>query len=256
MIADGGFEESPSPSWTQASTSFGTPITPVTCGSGLGPGPRGGSRIAWFGGAFVDAEEASLEQRVTIPPGAGPLTFWYATPLCNNTDSFLNASIDGTVVFQIDCSQANPDYQQASIDVDSWADGSAHVLKFHSRVGAVTSNGFLSESSVTNYFLDDVSLPEVSIRIDDVTKAEGNSGTTTFLFPISVVPPPTQDVLVDWATAPGTADGSDFVSASGTVRLTAAAPVSFAAVNVIGDTHFRRPRTRRSSFVSRIRGTR
>jgi uncharacterized repeat protein (TIGR01451 family) len=236
LIADGGFEESPNARWTQTSTAFGTPVTPVTCGSGLGSGPHGGSRIAWFGGNSVDAEDASLEQSVTIPPGVGPLTFWYATPQCENSASFLNASIDGSVVFQIDCSQANPEYRQASIDVSSWANGSAHVLKFHSHAEAVASDSYLSEFAVSNYFLDDVSLPVGSIRIDDVTKAEGNSATTAFLFPISVAPPPAQDVLVDWATAPGTADGSDFVSTSGTVRLTAAAPVSFAAVNVIGDT--------------------
>jgi len=62
---------------------------------------------------------------------------------------------------------------------------------------------------------DDVQL---SLSINDVAAPEGNSGTTTFNFTVTLSSSNTQEVRVDYATANGTATaGSDYVATSGTL---------------------------------------
>jgi hypothetical protein len=64
-VVDPGFEQgTPNPSWAESSTQFGTPL----CSLGLcgGPGPRGGTWWAWFGGT-IGFEDALLTQTVAVP---------------------------------------------------------------------------------------------------------------------------------------------------------------------------------------------
>src|SRR5262249_50330382 len=74
------------------------------------------------------------------------------------------------------------------------------------------------QATITN---DDAApLPWVSIG--DATVAEGNSGTTSAVFTVSLSAASTQSVTVQFATANGTATaGSDYVAASGTVTFPA-----------------------------------
>ena len=63
----------------------------------------------------------------------------------------------------------------------------------------------------------------VSITISDVTAAEGNSGTTDFIFTVSIDQAhPTNPVTVDFTTADDTATaGSDYTATSGTLTFAA-----------------------------------
>ena len=62
-------------------------------------------------------------------------------------------------------------------------------------------------------------LPTVSIG--DATVTEGNSGTKSFSFVVSLSGASTQTVTVPYATADGTATaGSDYTSTSGTLTFT------------------------------------
>ena len=83
FVADPGFEGgTPNAFWTEASTNFGTPICDaVSCGTGGGTGPHGGTFWVWFGG--IDAvEEGSMSQSVTIPAGvSASLTFFLEMPV-------------------------------------------------------------------------------------------------------------------------------------------------------------------------------
>ncbi len=78
------------------------------------------------------------------------------------------------------------------------------------------------------------------LSIDDVTLAEGDSGTTAFVFTVTTtqIPAPGGDITVDWATAPRTAtSGTDFVADSGSLTFTSADPdTQTITVLVNGDT--------------------
>ncbi|WP_428381880.1 Calx-beta domain-containing protein [Nevskia ramosa] len=79
--------------------------------------------------------------------------------------------------------------------------------------------------------------PGPSIRVNDVTLTEGNSGTQTATFTVTLSRAATSTVTVAYATANGTATaGSDYVAASGSLSFTAGQLTKTVAVTVNGDT--------------------
>lgn len=64
--------------------------------------------------------------------------------------------------------------------------------------------------------------PPPAITVADVSKNEGNSGTTSFVFPLTLSAKSTHDVTVAYGTADGTATaGSDYTATSGTLTIPA-----------------------------------
>jgi hypothetical protein len=115
------------------------------------------------------------------------------------------------------------------------ADGAGTVITVTDSVGNFTL-GIQNLKSETNG--GQVIFAAVSAGIQNVSKAEGNTGITLFSFPVvlDAAPGPNQIFTVDYATSSGTADGNDYLS-SGPATLTffpgqASASIS---VRVIGD---------------------
>ncbi len=76
-----------------------------------------------------------------------------------------------------------------------------------------------------------------SLNVNDVTVTEGNAGTTTATFTVSLLPASGQPVTVNYATANGTATaGSDYASTSGTLNFAIGETSKTITVNVNGDT--------------------
>ncbi|WP_421359044.1 putative Ig domain-containing protein [Agrobacterium rosae] len=76
-----------------------------------------------------------------------------------------------------------------------------------------------------------------SLSIDDVSVNEGNSGTSTATFTVSLSAASGQTVSVNYATADGTATaGSDYVARSGTLTFAPGTTAQGVAVTVNGDT--------------------
>jgi hypothetical protein len=78
---------------------------------------------------------------------------------------------------------------------------------------------------------------ECKVVISNVNKKEGNSGLTTFTFPVTLSAAPLSTVTVDWSTANGTAlAGVDYLAASGTVTFPAGVSAKTVNVSVIANT--------------------
>lgn len=78
-----------------------------------------------------------------------------------------------------------------------------------------------------------------SIAIADTSVTEGNAGTTTAQFTLTLSAPAAQTVTVLYATAAGSAtSGSDFTAASGTATFNPGATTTTVPVSVIGDAVF------------------
>ena len=78
---------------------------------------------------------------------------------------------------------------------------------------------------------------EPGLSISDVTIKEGNGGTTSAIFKVSVSPASTKAVTVGYTTANGTATaGSDYVAKSGRLTFPAGTATQKIVVLVIGDT--------------------
>ncbi len=76
-----------------------------------------------------------------------------------------------------------------------------------------------------------------ALSIDDISVNEGNSGTTTATFTVSLSAASGQTVTVNYATADGTATaGSDYVARSGTLTFAPGVTAQGIAVIVNGDT--------------------
>jgi chitinase len=75
-----------------------------------------------------------------------------------------------------------------------------------------------------------------ALAISDVSTLEGNTGTTAFVFTVSLSAPSNQAVTVNYATADGSAAaGSDYQAASGTLTIPAGQTTGTITVLVNGD---------------------
>ena len=79
-----------------------------------------------------------------------------------------------------------------------------------------------------------------TISINDISRAEGNSGTATFDFTVSLSAAPGQTVTVNYATADGTATtaDNDYVATSGALTFGPDDTSKTISVTVNGDTKF------------------
>jgi len=81
-----------------------------------------------------------------------------------------------------------------------------------------------------------LTLATPALSIGNVTQVEGNTGTTTFSFPVTLSVPSALDVTVDYSTANQTAvAGTDYTSVSGTLTIAAGAVSGTISVTVAGD---------------------
>jgi hypothetical protein len=78
--------------------------------------------------------------------------------------------------------------------------------------------------------------PLPTVGIDDVSASEGNAGTTTVTFTVTLSAAAAGPVIVNYATADGTATaGTDYVASSGTLTFTAGQVTKTVAVTLNGD---------------------
>ncbi|MEP7284970.1 MAG: putative Ig domain-containing protein, partial [Chloroflexota bacterium] len=147
LVTDGGFEAGPAwPAWGGNSIAGGKPL----CDPGAGycaivpptVGPRGGSNAwAYFGGAGGAAEDAFLNQTITIPAGGtANLSFYLWWGAGGNATTTFTATLGGTQVFQVaGAGRATyaAGYVQVNVDVSAFADGTPRILQLEEINGAV-----------------------------------------------------------------------------------------------------------------------
>jgi Calx-beta domain-containing protein/exosortase sorting signal-containing protein len=94
----------------------------------------------------------------------------------------------------------------------------------------------IADAQGVGTILNDDGLATPTVSIGNVTRVEGNSGTTGFGFSVSISS--SGNATVNFATADGTASaGSDYAGASGTVTFTASGPLTQTiTILVNGDT--------------------
>src|SRR4029078_6802323 len=97
------------------------------------------------------------------------------------------------------------------------------------------SNATIAAGQGVGTIINDDALP--SISINDVSAAEGNTGTTNAVFTVTRSSPNGQTVTVHFPTADGTATaGTDYLASNGTLTFNPGETTKTVAVVVIGDT--------------------
>lgn len=86
--------------------------------------------------------------------------------------------------------------------------------------------------------------PIPSISIANVSQTEGDSGTTSMVFTVSLSNASSEVITVDYSTAPGTATaGADYQSTSGTLTFEPGATTATLNVSIVGDALFEEDET-------------
>ncbi|MBL0027668.1 MAG: lamin tail domain-containing protein [Rhodanobacteraceae bacterium] len=172
---------------------------------------------------------ASLNQ--AVPTGYGPVAFTLATAdgsatagsdyvALNEVKSIAEGASSATFVVTINGDTTVEADETFNVNISA---GSGQNTTFPGNPAAV--------GTIQN---DD----QPSLSINDVALSEGNSGTTAFVFTVSMnVAPSSGSVTVDYATANGSASaGTDFTAASGSLSFDAANLTRTITVNVTGET--------------------
>ena len=103
-------------------------------------------------------------------------------------------------------------------------------------------NASILDGQAVGTILDDELQPVIDL--DRPSVAEGDTGTTTLTFDVTLSHPSATPVTVDWTTSPGTAAaGVDYVTGSGTVSFAPLDTAETVVVTVNGDTTFERDET-------------
>ncbi len=107
---------------------------------------------------------------------------------------------------------------------------------FFVNLSSPSSNATIADGQGVGTIVNDDGPPTISIN--NVSRSEGNSGTTAFTFTVSLSAASTQTVTVRYATANGTArtGNNDYVATSGKLTFSPGQTSKTVTVSVVGDT--------------------
>ncbi|MFN8233395.1 MAG: Calx-beta domain-containing protein [Actinomycetota bacterium] len=175
-----------------------------------------------------DGGAATLTYTVTLSaPSGRTVSVDYATSNGTARQPADYGSTTGTLTFA-----AGVTTQAVSVDVagDTLDEGDETVRMNLS--GA--TNATIADTRGVGTIVDDDALP--SLSIGDASRTEGNSGTASLTFTVTLTPVSGRTVTVAWATVDGTAAApADYTSASGTATFSAGRTSRTFTVPVVGD---------------------
>jgi hypothetical protein len=163
-------------------------------------------------------------------PSTSSVTVQYATADVTATAGSDYVATSGTLTFA-------PGVTQQTISVTVNGDTLVEPDEtFDVNLSAPVNATLAASQGIGTILNDDVAaLP--SLSINNVSQLEGNSGTSQFVFTVSLSAASTNSITVQFATSDGTATaGSDYTATSGTLTFGAGETQKTIAVSVNGDT--------------------
>lgn len=160
-------------------------------------------------------------------PATGPVTVAFATANETATAGTDYTAASGTLSFAAG-------ETSKTVRVTVRGDTTAEATETMRLLLSNPSGATIGDGLAIGRIVDDDTRP--SIRINDVTVTEGDTGTTNAVFTVGLSQAFGQNVTVRWATANGTAaSGSDYRAASGTLTFAPGETSKTVSVAVIGD---------------------
>jgi probable HAF family extracellular repeat protein len=168
----------------------------------------------------------SADLTVTLSPASSqPVTVSYSTANGSAGDGDYQPA-SGTVTFA-----AGETARTVSVLVNGDRAGELDE-SFMVNVGLAAGSAVIADSQGVGTIVDD----EPRVSINSVTKNEGHSATTPFVFTVSLSPAPSAAVSLNFATANGSAKSTeDYTAASGTLSFAAGQTSRTITVAVKGD---------------------
>ena len=198
-------------------------------------------RVQYFGGSTLAINDVSITEGnagtsfatftvLLSPASSNVVTVNYAT--ANNTaiEPSDYQARSGTVTFQ-------PGETSHDVIITANGDTAFEPNETFNVNLSIPTNATLGDSQGVCTIINDDAQPAVSIA--DAAVTEGNVGTTTAAFTVSLSNTSTQTITVNYATAGDTAtSGTDFVATSGTATITPGLLSTTVNVTVNSDTTF------------------
>lgn len=255
---------SPPPTGTAVdfATSISLPVDIQVANDGsmyyLARGSNSVFRVQYVGGPTVAVNDVTITEgaggtsaaNFTVllsPASANTVTVNYATADNTATAGSDYVATSGTVTF-------TPGQQSQTVSVTINGDTTVEPNEIFFVNLSNPSNATIGDNQGLGTITNDDSQP--SISIDNVTVTEGNAGTTTATFTVSLSNASSQTTTVNYATADNSATaGSDYTAASGTVTFTPGQITQSINVAVSGDTTFESNETFNVNLTSPVNAT-
>lgn len=170
---------------------------------------------------------------VTLSAASGQtVTVHYAT-----ADGTATAGSDYTAVPDTTLTFA-PGETTKNVTVDVTGDTTIEPNETFTVTLSTPNNATIATATATGTIQNDDGAAQPTISINDVSVAEGNSGTKVLNFTVSLNAAGAQPVTVDFATADGTATvaGNDYQATSGTLTFALGETTKQVSVVIVGDT--------------------
>ncbi|WP_154898260.1 Calx-beta domain-containing protein [Gimesia maris] len=158
---------------------------------------------------FVVSHDSTDASDFSTTGGTGTITAGMTS-----TTVIVNVSGDSTV--ELD--------EQFDLELSNLRTSNGWTIDFNGAGSTLQGTG-----TITN---DDAAI----LSIGDVSQVEGDTGTTTFTFNVTLDNPTDTDITFDYTTVDDTADGTDYTAISGTGTITAGNTSTTISVDVNGDT--------------------
>jgi probable HAF family extracellular repeat protein len=173
-----------------------------------------GTPVASIGDTSVsEGHEGTRSASLTVtlsPPSSQPVTLSYSTFDGTAAAGSDYEAASGTVTFV-----AGETSKTVSVLVDGDRAGELNET-FRVNLAVASGTAVLGDSQGTGTIVDD----EPRVGITSVTKNEGNSGTTPFVFAVTLSSAPTATVRLNFATANGSAvTPGDYIATSGSLSF-------------------------------------
>jgi hypothetical protein len=175
---------------------------------------------------------SSMTNAGPLPVGSGGCNLCHqsAVPVLNAYGNALGALLSfPRTAGEIDSALAAVESTNSDGDTNGWTN--------LEEIGQSTQPGWKVGDAPPPAVTGSLDPPVPMLSIDNVSQAEGNAGTTPFVFTVTLAPARLVTVTVQFATANGTATaGGDYTAKSGTVTFNPGVTTQPLSVDVSGDT--------------------
>jgi hypothetical protein len=195
-------------------------------------------------GQIDSARTLAIDNVTQVEGNAGTTNFVFTVTLTGSTalTTTVNyATADGTAAAGSDYTATSgtltfdPGMATQTISVPVIGETTNEVDETFTVTLSSPTNATITTATGTGTIQNDDTQP--ALTIDNVSQVEGNAGTTNFIFTVTLSPASGQTVMVNHATADGTATvGSDYTDTSGTLTFAPGVTTQMISVPVTGDT--------------------
>ncbi len=185
----------------------------------------------------------SISNVATVEGNSGTRTAYFTIGLSTPSASTVNVAWavshvttnGGDIKIKTGTATIAPGDLFANVQVTNYGDTVVEPSETYHVTLSDPVNATIAQATATGVILNDDPSSGLKIAVGDTASYEGNTGSQRIELTVNLSDPAANDVTINYATAPGTATKTDFVSKHGTLTIKAGATTGFLTFVVHGD---------------------